>query len=223
MKSKRLLSVVGALAALLLAAPSYAAVIYDNGPPNHVDGIEITVTIGADDFTLGGATTLTDVRFWSAQRAPYLGSITWSIYADDAANNQPGPLLFRGNQTAVTRTSFGFIGFHGIGHEEFQNDFSIGSVVLVAGKYWLGLHNGQLTDDDFGQFHWEATDNATVTGKYDLTPFDDGAWNNSDTEQAFVLFGNGVPEPGTVALLAIGILGLFGRGLGFSRRKRAVN
>src|SRR5207302_82491 len=98
-----------------MTVPSYAMVIYDNGGPSVNDGIEITGTIGADDFTIATATTLRAVRFWDAERgSTYNGSITWSIYADDAVNNQPGALLFRGNQTAVTRVDLGFIGFRGI-------------------------------------------------------------------------------------------------------------
>jgi hypothetical protein len=221
MKIQYLRRLTAILVGLLLSVPGHAAVIYDNGAPNRDDGIEITGTIGADDFTLATATTLRAVRFWDMERgSTYSGSITWSIYADDPVSNQPGALLFRGNQTAVTRTELGVFGFQGIGHLEVQNDFSVGAVPLGPGKYWLGLHNGPLSNDSFAaNIIWEsAADNTTATSKFDQAPFDTGGWTEWDIQQAFVLFdANPIPEPSAILLVGIALAGF-----GLSRRKRAV-
>ncbi len=217
MKTEYLRGVATALLGLLMTVPSYAAVIYDNGGPSVDNGIEITCCIGADDFTITTVTTLRAVRFWDAERgSTYNGSITWSIYVDDPVNNQPGVLLFRGNQTAVTRVDLGTIEFQSIGHEEFQNDFSVGSVVLGPGKYWLGLHNGPLTKTSFSDnINWiSAADNPTATSKYDVAPFDTGGWTDWGEQQAFVLFdANPIPEPSMIVLVGVALAGL-----GFSRR-----
>jgi hypothetical protein len=220
MKIEDLPRVAAALFSLLMNVPGYAAVIYDNGAPAPINGgIEITGTIGADDFTVTTATTLRAVRFWDAERgSTYNGSITWRIYADDPVNNQPGLLLLEGNQTNVTRTDLGIIPFGGIGHAEFQNDFSV-SIPLGPGTYWLGLHNGPLTDTAFSDnFNWiSAAANGTPTAKYDTAPFDTGGWTDWFDQQAFVLFdANPIPEPSAILLVGIALAGL-----GFSRRKRS--
>lgn len=214
---KKLKAVV--LAGVLLTAlggAAQAALVYDNGAPNAANGVEMTHWIEADDFSLGLPTAITDIRFWALSGSNYAGSVVWSVYADNGG--MPGTLLDRGSAAPV-----------GVFHhatpwgDSHQYDFSVGSVSLGAGTYWLGLHNGPLTSTVHSSFYWEiANSNSTSYVHLDEAPFDDGSWYDGYAfQQAFMLFGNPtgstVPAPGAI------LLGTLGTGLvGFLRRRRAL-
>ena len=169
---------IGCAAALLLAVSSvHAGLIYDNGAPDASNGNEMTNWIQAEDFTLGAAATVTDVRFWAIgiqEPGSYQGSITWSLYADAAG--QPGGLLYR-NLVTPSRMFDHAVDFG----SSYQYDFSVGSLNLAAGTYWLGLHNGPLSTTDRLDLYWETTaGNLTATGSEDEASFDDGSWYNNE-------------------------------------------
>jgi len=91
----------------------------------------------------------------------------------------------------------------------YQHDFSVGSLILGAGTYWLGLHNGPLTTDSRKDYYWETTSaNATIRGNEDKSPFDDGSWFNNIQEHAFQLYGTQVPVPGAIFLFGPGLAAL---------------
>jgi hypothetical protein len=201
---------------LLLAAGSVqAGMVYDNGAPDAVNGNEMTSWIQAEDFALGSATILTDVRFWGGLEndpGSYAGSIVWSIYADNSG--EPGTLLDRGS--VVPTATYDHDTLWGT---SYQYDFSLGSINLDAGTYWLGLHNGPLTTTDRLGFYWETTGgNLTVRGNEDMSPFDTGGWYNNDQEHAFQLFGGPtIPAPGALLLGGIGM-----SLVGWLRRRRTL-
>ena len=95
------------------------------------------------------------------------------------------------------------------GLTEFQDDFSIGSVSLGAGIYWLGLHNGPLSHDSRDNMFWETTSTSPtpVTGhEDDLASPTNPLWHDNGHSHAFQLINNPVPEPSSVALVGIGAL-----------------
>jgi hypothetical protein len=181
--------------------------LYDNGPPNEQNGSEMTHWIEAEDFTLNAPAILTDIRFWDFEFTDaFQGSITWQIYSTDSAG-RPETVLFSGTGMNLTHTATGLS--HG-NTLEFVVNFDIGAVVLPAGDYWLGLHNGPLTFTQAVGFYWETTDpNGTFSGESDVAPFgDQNPFVPTNLEHAFII---NVPEGKTVALLleALGLFGLF--------------
>ena len=57
-----------------------------NGPPSQTGGSDLNAPLEADNFSLGSATTLSQVTYWTLQNTPadYAGSTDWGIYSDVA-------------------------------------------------------------------------------------------------------------------------------------------
>jgi hypothetical protein len=201
--------------ALILAAPAAqaATLIYDNGAPDSVAGLEMAAYLPADTFTLATPQTVTDVRFWAFKAVGYgdpdpgvyNGSIVWQIYAD--SGGQPGITpLATGTVTPVG------VYDHNTGQGlSYRYDFSITPQTLSAGTpYWLALHNGSLTEIDTSNFVWETSNESSGLAVFDVPPFS-GSWSSvGGYSFAFELYGNPVPLPGAVWLLGSGLLGLIG-------------
>jgi hypothetical protein len=200
------------------ASQAQAGLLYSSGPPNEEDGNEMTEWIQANSFTLSSAATVSSVEFWSivnTSAGGYNGSISWSIYAN--SGGAPGATVASGNTSSVSITATGNTV---TGLTEFDNTFSIGSVSLAAGSYWLGLHNGPLSDQTRDEYYWEATSsNIGTAGEESIAPFTGGFATNS-TWHAFNLFSatTTVPEPSS--LISAGTAVLAGLGLTIRRRRR---
>lgn len=216
------LTTLAALAFVLAApAPARSGLIYDNGQvafSANAAGFEMTRDIDADNFAFSGTHTITSVRFWDFEllnHAGFQGNVSWFIYTD--GGGIPGTLLASGTAAPTSRVDLGFVPSN-VSAELYRTDFSVGSVVLGPGTYWLGLHNGPLTstDGNTGMF-WAGVDPNFQAVKpppyrsFDLTT--GGPWGaNFQLDMAFQLSGDDVttaaPEPSSLALGVMAAVGL---------------
>ena len=176
--------------ALLMGGPwARAGVLFDNGAPNLIDGSEMTHWIDANQFSFTQSTILWQVRFWDAEAsASFQGTVFWEICANSPSST-PGAVLFSGLSTGVVHTSTGRVISPSL--LEFVDNFSIASISLAPGNYWLVLHNGPLSNNADLNIFWEsATNPSTVPSLSDMAPFT-GNWlsNGSGSQLAFQLYG----------------------------------
>jgi hypothetical protein len=178
--------------------------IFDNGTPDNLDGHALTDFLQADNFTVGSPSNLVSIRFWNLEASPadYSGSIFWAIYSNNAG--VPGSQLFSGS-AAPTRTAAGTA----LGFNQFQNDFNISVNNILAGVYWLVLHNGDpATNTTFTDYYWATSAAGVGDGQQKSLSPPDIAWSTNSSEHAFAIFGDAagaVPEPGALGLVVVGL------------------
>jgi hypothetical protein len=187
-------------AVLLLAATAQAEILYDNGEPDNLTGHEMSRWIEAEDFSLVSTSAMTQIAFWASalNDTSYQHSILWRIYEDNLGI--PGQVI-AGGEVVPTETLRGA----GAVGTSSRYDFGLDTpVVLNAGIYWLGLHNGPLTNTVFKGFYWESSSptNISAAGRADAFPFDDGIWQSTNRQHAFQI---STPEPATIGTAIAGL------------------
>ena len=201
-----------AAAAVSFALTAQSALVFDNGAPDQMSGVNMSANRVAEDFTLAANTTITNIRFWSIQptAGDYSGSLSVAIYADVGGTIGSLVTSFSG---ALAETSTGLS--TGFGYGEYVFDIP-GSIALTAGNYWLALLDGLSPSPVTpNEILWETTAMGLgATAQYFDGPSE--TWVDTGLNLAFRIDGreatppppppNGVPAPNTLALLFASVL-----------------
>ncbi|HVU47502.1 MAG TPA: PEP-CTERM sorting domain-containing protein [Terracidiphilus sp.] len=202
------------LVCLVISAPAFAGVIFDDGP---TDGFDNGFFIDGPNpgpwnqsisngfvATGGGEAYALDFGVWVPSGST-LTTITWWL----------GTSAFAGDLGTGTVTNFtsDFMFSNSFGYDIYEIHITgmNGGTLSAGNMYWLTLGNA---NDSFGeQFDgWDVTNGGL--GGPAICNFMQGGVNWGDCGaggEAFTLYSKGqVPEPGSLLLLGSGLLGLAG-------------
>jgi hypothetical protein len=162
----------------------------------------------ANSFTLASSARLTSVDFdvWQFPEDSTL-SVDWEILS----GGPPGTGTTLDSDTATVSQTF--LSTNSFGYDLYQNTFSLPSLLLSGGDYWLALSNAVSGSSSF--VYWDENDGpsaAWLSGTY-LTAADGYCTEGGETgycSEAFTINGEpaSVPEPATTSLLLVGAAGL---------------
>jgi hypothetical protein len=165
----------------------------------------------ADDFVLGGSTSINGVRWWGSSENYVFPDLTnfssWvvNIYNDNGGSvgaSITGDMIFGAgstNATATGRTSV-------VGSTEYVQNVKFNPVALQAGvRYWISIGTINTAPfDDAWTWHVSDQGNSTIAADF----FDGAGYTTFPGNQDVAFELQAIPTPGAAALL--GVAGLAG-------------
>lgn len=198
------------LCLMLISSPARAVVVYDSGytyAGYHASDTRIQA-YGADDFSLAGANTLNGIQFrglYASSNTPVTDSFTITFY--NSAGNVPGTALGSTTLSSLSRTD---TGANAVGNYDiYLYDAAFTTPIALSGgtTYWVSIANATPAGGDFWYWSYTGTDNDYADKVGNTQPWVPG------TGQGFNFVLSAIPEPSSLALLALG-------GLLAGRRRR---
>lgn len=196
-----------------VASTASAAILHEQPPANGGTGYYANPNLPqqmADDFNLGGATTLEHITWWGGgidfNDDNFLVRIYSGVSSTGAVVQEFGSAAF-----ARTGTTLSDVG----GNDVYQYDFTLGSpLALSAGTYYLFVQN-------LGTSDWFWLQGSLGNGNLVYRSEDTDTWLGYTGDLAFRIEGtrSQIPEPSSLALLGIASLSL---AMTIWRRQRRV-
>jgi hypothetical protein len=182
------------------------------------------VFLAAQSFNLGSSASLTSASFIEldlGDNAPT--SVGWDIYSENASTGLPGSLIASGVSDVTTTTSLGTDSSGG--YSITQGAFSLPSVTVAGGSYYLAIQGVSPSFDDFLAQGLSSTGAAQSTDGGLTFTAGYGLAEDTVTSLAVSISGattvSAAPEPSAWALMILGV-GVVGALLRLNRRHGAM-